>query len=149
MAHTFVKDVMKTNIISIESTQTVKDAAEKMDDANVGCVIITKENMPVGILTERDFVKRIAAKNKPTSTPLSEVMSSPLIVIEPEETVWEAAETMKSKKIHKVPVQEDNKVVGIVTTSDLVKICSLGSDSSMREICDQILLRMKDTPPTK
>ena len=149
MAHTFVNDIMKTNVISIESTKTVKDAAEMMDDANVGCVIVTKENTPVGILTERDFVKRIAAKNKPTSTLLSEVMSSPLTVIDPEETVWEAAETMKSKKIHKVPVQEDNKVVGIVTTSDLVKICSVGSDSSMREICDQILLRMKDTPLTK
>ena len=149
MAHTFVKDIMKTNVISIESAKTVKDAAEMMDDANVGCVIVTKEDTPVGILTERDFVKRIAAKNKPTSTSLSEVMSSPLTVISPEETVWEAAEIMKSKKIHKVPVQEDNKVVGIVTTSDLVKICSLGSDSSMREICDQILLRMKDTPLTK
>ena len=145
MAHTFVKDVMSKNVISIDSGMTVKDAATMMDDANVGCVIITKENNPVGILTERDFVRRIAAKNKPLTTPLSDVMSSPLTVVGPDETVWEAAEIMKSKEIHKIPIQEGNKVTGIITTTDLVEICSLGSDSSMRNICDQILLRMKDS----
>ncbi len=145
MAHTFVKDVMKTNVISIDSSNSIKDAACKMDDSNVGCVIITKENSPVGIITERDFVKRIAAKNKDLSSPLSEVMSSPLTTINSDETVWEAAEKMKQNGIHKLPVLENNKVAGIITTTDLVEICSIGSDSSMRNICDQILMRMKDS----
>jgi len=149
MAHTFVKDVMKTNVISIDSSMTVKDAACMMNDANVGCIIITKDNVPSGILTERDFVKRIAAKNKALSSKISEVMSTPLTMIGPEETVWEAAEMMKQNGIHKLPVQEGNKVIGIITTTDLVEICSLGSDSSMRNICDQILLRIKDTKSSK
>ncbi len=149
MAHTFVKDVMKENVISLESEMTVKDAAVKMKEKNVGCVIVTKQDTPVGIITERDFVTRIAANGKTFSTPLSEVMSSPLTVIDPEETVWEAAEIMKSKGIHKVPVQEGNKVIGIITTTDLVEICSLGSDSSMRDICDQILLRISKTKSEK
>jgi len=149
MAHTFVKDVMKTNVISIDSSMTVKDAACMMDDANVGCIIITKDNTPSGILTERDFVKKIASKNKALSTPLSEVMSAPLTIIGPDETVWEAAEMMKQNGIHKLPVQEGNKVIGIITTTDLVEICSLGSDSSMRNICDQILLRIKDTKSSR
>jgi signal-transduction protein with cAMP-binding, CBS, and nucleotidyltransferase domain len=149
MAHTFVKDVMKENVISLESEMTVKDAAVKMKEKNVGCVIVTKQDTPVGIITERDFVTRIAANEKTLSTTLSEVMSSPLTVISPEETVWEAAEIMKSKGIHKVPVQEGNKVVGIITTTDLVELCSLGSDSSMREICDQILLRISETKSEK
>ena len=149
MAHTFVKDVMKTNVISIDSSMTVKDAACMMDDANVGCIIITKDNTPSGILTERDFVKKIASKIKALSTPLSEVMSAPLTIIGPDETVWEAAEIMKQNGIHKLPVQEGNKVIGIITTTDLVEICSLGSDSSMRNICDQILLRIKDTKSSR
>jgi len=149
MAHTFVKDVMKTDVISIDSSMTVKDAACMMDDANVGCIIITKDNTPSGILTERDFVKKIASKNKVLSTPLSEVMSAPLTIIGPDETVWEAAEMMKQNGIHKLPVQEGNKVIGIITTTDLVEICSLGSDSNMRNICDQILLRMKDTKSSR
>jgi CBS domain-containing protein len=149
MANTFVKDIMKENVISIDSEMTVKDAAVTMKARNVGCVIVTKQDVPVGIITERDFVTRIAANEKTFSTPLSEVMSSPLTVIGPEETVWEAAEIMKSKGIHKVPVQEGDKVIGIITTSDLVKICSLGSDSSMRNICDQILLRISETKSEK
>jgi len=149
MGHTFVKDVMKTNVISIDSSMTVKDAACMMNDANVGCIIITKDNTPSGILTERDFVKKIASKNKALSTPLSEVMSAPLTMIGPDETVWEAAEMMKQNGIHKLPVQEGNKVIGIITTTDLVELCSLGSDSSMRNICDQILLRIKDTKSSR
>ena len=147
--HTFVKDVMKSNVITIESDKSVQEAAVKMKAKNVGCVIVTKDNSPVGLLTERDFVNRVAANETPFSTPISQVMSSPLTVIEPDETVWEAAEIMKTNGIHKVPVQEGNKVIGIVTTTDLVKICSLGSDSSMREICDQILLRMSETKSQK
>lgn len=77
MAHTFVKDIMKTNIISIDSSKTIKEAACMMDDSNIGCIIITKDDSPIGILTERDFVKKIASKNKDLSNPLSEVMSSP------------------------------------------------------------------------
>ena len=149
MAHTFVKDVMKTNVISIDSSMTVKDAACMMADANVGCIIITKDNAPLGILTERDFVKKIASKNKALSTPLSEVMSAPLTIIGQDETIWEAAEMMKQNGIHKLPVQEGNKVIGIITTTDLVELCSLGSDSSMRNICDQILLRIKDTKSSR
>lgn len=146
MAHTFVKDVMKKDLVTLESSNSIKEAAIKMDEENVGCVIITQENTPIGILTERDFVRRISSKEKPLSTPLSEVMSSPLIVAKPEDTVWDAAEIMKVKNIHKVPIQDGNEIIGIVTTSDLVEICSVGSDSEMRRICDQILLRMQDSP---
>ena len=71
-------------------------------------------------------------------------MSTPLIVINPGETLWEAAEIMRKKDIHKLPIQDENKIVGIITASDLVQICSIGSDSEMRKICDAILLRIKD-----
>ncbi len=143
MAHTFVKDVMITNIASLDSSSMIKDAAKLMEQKNIGCIIVTQQNLPIGILTERDFVRRIAAKEKPLTSTLEEVMSSPLISIGPEETVWEAAESMKVNNIHKLPVIEDSKVTGIITTTDLVEICSVGSDSEMRRICDQILMRMQ------
>ncbi len=145
MNHTFVKDVMKTNIVSAESSSSIKEAAQMMEENKVGCIIVLEDAMPIGILTERDFVNRVAAKEKSVSEPISDIMSSPLTTIDPEETVWEAAELMKSKKIHKLPVKQGNSIVGILTTSDLVEICSAGSDSSMRNMVDQILLRMKDS----
>ncbi|MFB5597403.1 MAG: cyclic nucleotide-binding/CBS domain-containing protein [Nitrosopumilaceae archaeon] len=146
MAHTFVQDVMKKNLITVDSSKSIKDAANMMDEQNVGCVIVTKENAPIGIVTERDFVRRIASKEKDLSSPISDVMTSPLIVAKLDDTVWDAAETMKVNNIHKIPVQDGNEIVGIITTTDLVAICSVGSDSEMRRICDQILLRMQSTP---
>ena len=141
MASTFVKQIMKTDVVSIDENENVQDAAQQMIKSNIGCVIITKDSIPLGILTESDFV-RIAAKGNPLFTTISTVMSTPLIVINPEETLWEAAEIMRKKDIHKLPVQDKNNIVGIITASDLVQICSIGSDSEMRKICDQILLRM-------
>ena len=143
MNHTFVKDVMTSEVAALDSSSMIKDAAKLMDEKNIGCIIATRDELPVGILTERDFVKRIASKEKPLTAPIEEVMSSPLISIDPDDTVWEAAEDMKVNNIHKLAVLEGNKIIGIITTSDLVEICSLGSDSEMRRICDQILTRMQ------
>jgi len=143
MAHTFVKDVMISDLATLDVSTSIRDAAKLMDEKDVGCIIVTKNNLPIGILTERDFVKRIAAKEKSLISSIEEVMSSPIIEIDPNETVWEAAQIMKTKNIHKLPVKKDNQIVGIVTTTDLVKICSVGSDSEMRRICDQIITRMQ------
>ena len=143
MAHTFVKDVMISNVATLDASSTIKDAAKLMDEKNIGCIIISQNDLPIGILTERDFVKRIASKEKPLTSPLKEVMSSPLISIDPDETVWEAAEQMKVNNIHKLPVIKENEISGIITTSDLVEICSVGSDSEMRRICDEIITRMQ------
>ena len=143
MASTFVKDIMKKNVITIDESMSIQEAAQMMIDANVGCVIVTRKNNPMGIITERDFT-RIAAEGKPLFSELSRVMSCPLITVSPEETVWDAAEIMRRKGIHKLPVREGNEIVGIITTTDFVKICSYGSDSQMRHICDQILMRIKN-----
>jgi len=143
MASTFVKQIMKTDVVSIDENENVQDAAQQMIKSNIGCVIITRDSIPFGIFTESDFV-RIAAKGNPLFTTLDGVVSTPLVVITPGETIWEAAEIMRKKDIHKLPVQYENKIVGIITASDLVKVCSIGSDSEMRKICDAILLRMKD-----
>ncbi len=142
MASTFVKDIMKKNVITIDELMSIQEAAQMMTNANVGCVIVTKKDLPVGIITERDFVIRIAAEGRPLFTEVCEVMSLPLTTISPDDTVWDAAEIMRTKGIHKLPVQDGNEIVGIVTTTDFVKICSYGSDSQMRHICDEILLRM-------
>ncbi len=146
MAHTFVKDVMNKQLVTVSTNTNIKDAAKLMDKQGVGCAIVLEENKPIGIITERDFVKRIAAVEKSLTSPVSDVMSSPLISIDADQTIWEAAQTMKTRNIHKLPIKEGEKIVGIVTTSDIVKTCSVGSDSEMRRICDQILMRMQNNP---
>lgn len=142
---TFVKDIMKNNVISIDSSMTVKDAAEMMDGLEIGGIVVMENNIATGMVTERDFVRRIVAKNKNYNTKLKDVMSTPLITISPDETVWELAQLMKVKKIHRVPVTSGIKLVGIVTTTDLARVCSVGSNAELRKITEQILMRMKPT----
>jgi len=141
---TFVNQVMSKNVLTLDKSASLQEAAENMKKLNVGCVIVTGNNNPIGIITERDFVTKIVAEGRPLFTEIQEVMSSPLITIDSEETIWEASELMKEKSIHKLPVKENEQITGIVTTTDIVKISSVGSDSEMRRICDQIILRMKN-----
>ena len=147
MYNTFVNQVMSKNVLTVDKSTSLQDAAQNMKKTNVGCVVVMEDSKPVGIVTERDFVTKVAAEGRPLFTEIYEVMSSPLITIDPEETVWEASEAMKEKRIHKLPVIENEQVIGIITTTDIVKISSVGSDSQMRKICDQILMRIKDEEP--
>ena len=144
MDSTLVNQIMSKTVLTADKNTTLQEAAQEMKKLSVGCVIVTENEKPVGIVTERDFVTKVAVEGRPLFTEISEIMSSPLITIDPEETVWEASEIMKEKLIHKLPVIENDKAIGIITTSDIVRISSVGSDSQMRRICDQILMRMKD-----
>lgn len=143
MCAALVRDIMKKNVISIDSSMTVNDAAKMMDDASIGAIVVLENGIAVGIITERDLVRRIVAKEKPLSTNVKVAMSSPLIVINPDDTVWDLAQLMKTRRIHRVPAVKDNQLVGMVTTSDVVRLCSVGSDDEMSKITEQILLRMK------
>lgn len=136
-----VSDIMKKKVISIDETKTIKEAASLMNEAKIGSIIITKDDIPVGILTERDFVTKIAVEEIPLSVSLSQVMIKPLLVVTPNQTVWEAAEIMKNMQIHRLAVQEGDKIIGMVTTTDLIKICSIGSDSNLQRIADLIFSR--------
>lgn len=143
MAPPLVHEIMKKNVISIDASMTALDAAKMMDDASIGAIVVLDGGIAVGIITERDLVRRIVAKGKPLSTNVKEVMSSPLVVINPDDSVWELTQLMKQRKIHRVPAVKEGRLVGMVTTSDVVRLCSIGSDSELTRITEQILLRMK------
>jgi len=118
---TKVKDVMTKKVITFESNKTVSEAASLMAENDVANLIVMDNNMPIGIVTERDFVRRVMAKNKPSKTKISEIMSTPLRVIDPDAPLKEAARRMVRKRIRRLPVIQDNKLVGIITTSDFAR----------------------------
>jgi CBS domain-containing protein len=134
-----VSDIMKKQVISVDSSLTVKDAAKMMDEKGVSCLIVTEKNMPVGILTERDFVTRIVGHKNLPSTPIHAVMSKPLIAVSPDDTVKKLADLMHEKKIHKMPVVKNKQLLGIVTTTDLVKKCIIDSGLEMRQLCNSFV----------
>ncbi len=133
---TFVKDMMRKQIVSIDVSLTVKEAAKIMEDTGVSCLVVTETNIPIGILTERDFVTRVTSLDNTSSTPVRNIMSIPLITVSPNDTARKLAELMKERNIHKVPVMEGNHLVGIVTATDLIRKCVIDSDSDMRQICN-------------
>ncbi|MFA5363603.1 MAG: CBS domain-containing protein [Candidatus Bathyarchaeia archaeon] len=118
---TKVKEVMTTKVVTIESNKTVSEAATLMAQKDVGSLIVMQNNIPVGIVTERDFVRRCIAKEKTSDTKIAEIMSTPLRVIDPDAPLKEAARRMVRKRIRRLPVIKDNKLVGIITTADFAK----------------------------
>jgi CBS domain-containing protein len=118
---TKVKDVMTKTVITVDANKTVIEAAALMAENDVGNLIVMDDNTPIGIVTERDFVRRVLAKEKPSKTKISEVMSTPLRVIDPDASLKETARRMVRKRIRRLPVIKDNKLVGIITTTDFAR----------------------------
>jgi len=118
---TYVKEIMNNSVISIDSSVTAFDAARMMEDTGVGAVIVLENNLPVGIVTDRDLALKITAHSFPVNTPIRRIMSSPLISIDPNSDLWIASDLMSTRNVRKLPVIDDDKVIGMLTTSDLVK----------------------------
>ena len=128
-----IADVMTKSVISVDASFTVNDAAKMMEDAKVGAVVIVENNIPIGIVTDRDFVKIIAHAYQIT-TPVKQIMSSPLYSIDSNESVRVAADLMRELGIRKLPVVDNNNVVGIITATDIVNLLSTCVEEDMRDM---------------
>lgn len=118
-----VKDLMIVDVVSIDSETTVKDAASKMAQHEIGSLVVTEQSKPVGIVTERDLLSRVLATGKNAETTrVKMVMSKPLICGEPDMDATEAARYMVSRNIKKLPITKDGRLVGIMTFTDLCAI---------------------------
>jgi len=127
-----VKDFMTTNVITIDANETVLYAAKLMHQQDVGDLVVMEGNVPKGIVTERDLVRRIMAQKKSLEIKVSEIMSNPLITIQEEASIRDAARKMIKYKIRRLPVTKKNVLVGIIATSDFAR--HLGKKSLSEEI---------------
>jgi CBS domain-containing protein len=116
-----VKNLMTKKVLTIDSQKTVFEAAQLMSQKEVGDVIVMDTEMPIGIVTERDIVRRVVAKERPVTTKVSDVMSKPLITISPDASLKEAARTMVNHRIRRLPVLKEHKLVGILVVSDFAR----------------------------
>ncbi len=116
-----VKDFMTTNVITIDFQGTVLEAAKLMNQQDVGDLVVTEGKVPRGIVTERDLVRRVIANRKPLDTKVSEIMSDPLITIDEETSLRDAARKMVKYRIRRLPVMKKNVLVGIIVASDFAR----------------------------
>jgi len=120
-----VSDVMSRRLITADVSETADRLAGRMAAGKVGCIIITNDTRPVGIVTERDIVVKVVSRNvQPSTAKAEELMSRPLITIGPEKSVELASREMIRHRIRRLPVIQGKKLVGLVTDSDLLVISS-------------------------
>lgn len=119
-----VKDVMSSPVVTTEEEESSDKVAHIMDENDLGCVIVTnKAGTPLGIITERDLVVRVLARNlKPDTIKAMEIMTSPLVTIEPEATISEAARKMSKLDIRRLGVLYKGNLVGIISSKDILKV---------------------------
>jgi len=119
-----VKDVMSSPVVTLDEDATSNKVANLIDKNKLGCVIVTnKKGQPVGIITERDLVIRVLAKNlKPDAVKAKEIMTSPLVTIEPDVTVSEAARRMSRLNIRRLGVTYKGNLVGLVSSKDIIGV---------------------------
>ena len=117
-----IENVMVVDVVTVEAEATVGEAVELMNKNEIGCLVVVDEEKPVGIVTERDLLKRVLASRKdPVRTKVKDIMSKPLVTGTPHMDIEAAVRLMFKHKIKKLPVVENGRLVGLVTLTDLVR----------------------------
>ena len=132
-----VEDAMTENVVTVDADATVKEAVEIMNKHEIGCLVVMEGNKLVGILTERDMLKRVLGESRnPEKTKVSEIMTTPVTTTSPTTDLEEAAKLMFERNVKKLPVVSEGKLVGLVTLTDLASF-QPGIIRLLRRIIDE------------
>jgi CBS domain-containing protein len=127
------------DVLRIEADASVFDAVKRMVEANVGALLVVDGGDVAGIVTERDYLRRVALEGRTDKeTPVREIMSSPLVVVTPETSIDECMALMTDRRIRHLPVVEGGEVVGIVSIGDAVKFKSKQQSFEIQFLHDYI-----------
>jgi len=117
-----VRDIMTKNIKTVKPNDSVHAAVQMMNKFDIGSVIVISSGRPVGIITETNIMRRVVEpRMDPATVWVKDIMSSPIISIEENASVAEAAKVMADRKINRLPVINGNKLVGLISSTDIVK----------------------------
>jgi CBS domain-containing protein len=126
-------------VLTIQRQASVLEAIGSMSQANIGAIVVERDGQPVGIFTERDYLRKIALEGRSSrETPVDEVMSSPLITVAPEESTRTAMETMTERRCRHLVVIDGEEMVGIVSLGDLVKHMLVEKQAEVEQLSSYI-----------
>ena len=120
LSETKIKDVMTKALTSVDPATSLSQVSKIMEQGGMGSILVKKDGVPSGIITDRDFAIKIAAYGVSMDTPVEKIATFPLETINSNDSILNAAKTMSEKKIRKLAVVEEEKVVGIITSTDLI-----------------------------
>jgi CBS domain-containing protein len=122
MAAGVVRDIMTKQIVMIDHDKSALEAAKTMAEKGISSVFVVRDGQPVGIVSERDFIKKICAKEIPIGqVKIGDIMSKILTTADPETPIEVAVQRMVNHKIRRLPIMDGGKLVGIITVTDLAK----------------------------
>jgi CBS domain-containing protein len=140
MAH--ISEILRSksgDVLKIDASATVFDAIKKIVEHNVGSILVSDGDDVVGIMTERDYLRKIAIFGRTShDTLVREIMSSPLIYVTPETTIEEAMAIMTDRRIRHLPVVVEEKITGIVSIGDVVKFQSREQSFQIKYLTEYI-----------
>jgi CBS domain-containing protein len=122
MAASMVRDIMTRSMVMIDYDKTAMEAAKIMTEKGISSVFVVRDNNPIGIVTERDFIKKVCATGLPAAqVQIGTIMSEILTTADPQTPIDVAVQRMVNHKIRRLPIMDRGKLVGIVTVTDLAK----------------------------
>ena len=119
-SETLVKEIMTRALVSVDPSTTLSQISKMMEQGGMGSILVKRDGNPSGIITDRDFAIKVAAKGLSLDTPVEKIATFPLVTISFDESILDAAKVMSDKKIRKLAVVESGKIVGIITSTDVV-----------------------------
>jgi Predicted signal-transduction protein containing cAMP-binding and CBS domains len=129
-------------VLSVDGDATVLHAAERMIEANVGAMLVSVRGRITGIVTERDYLRRVTLEGRTDrDTAVRDIMSSPLIVVSPDTSVEECMALMTEQRIRHLPVAEHGEIVGVVSIGDVVKFTSKQQSVQIQYLTEYINTR--------
>jgi len=138
-----VKEIMTKEVKTVEPGITVREAAQRMVEENIKFLIVIKNEKLVGILTEWDFVKKVVGEGEtPSKIKVKDIMTTDVIVIDPETEIGEAASIMAKHNIKKLPIVAENVLIGVVTAMDILA----AEPKLMKKISELVLMTKKAKP---
>lgn len=138
-------DLVRRSAVAVRPDQTLVEAASIMDRAGIGALVVVDADRPVGIVTDRDLVRRGMARWLPLDARVDSVMSTPLITVDADEDAHKVYDVLHSHALRRLPIVRDDRFVGMVTVDDLIIHLTADLADLARPITGEVLFAQRDS----